>query len=89
MNKTSKFDLIKKLKNMSILGSLLLLVALSCVSTANAYQLYPAEWPQPSTAFYVNIPGENGLWDDAFEEAMAEWSVATVFDYYIVSRIYC
>ncbi|MBL6992236.1 MAG: matrixin family metalloprotease [Bacteriovoracaceae bacterium] len=88
MSKYSNFDLIKKLKNVSILCSLLLLVAFSCVSTANAYQLKNYKWPQPSTTFYVDIPGENGLWNDAFEGAMYEWGVNTVFQYYIVSGTY-
>ena len=88
MNKVSNFSLTKKLKNISILGSLLFLVAVSCVSTANAYNLQGFKWPQPSSTFYVDIPGENGLWHDAFEGAMYEWGMNTVFQYYIVSGTY-
>ena len=88
MNKISKFDLIKKIKNMSILGSLLLLMAFSCVSTANAYQLKNYKWPQPSTTFYVSISGADGLWDDSFEGAMDEWSAATVFQFDMVRGTY-
>jgi Matrixin/Putative metal-binding motif len=88
MNKISKFDLIKKFKNMSILGSLLLLMVFSCLSTANAYQLLGYKWPQPSTTFYVNIPGADGLWDDTFENAMYIWGVDTNFDFMIVRGTY-
>ncbi len=88
MNKISKFDLIKKFKNTSILSSLLLLMVFSCLSIANAYQLSGVKWPQPSTTFYVDIPGANGLWNDAFEGAMYEWGAATVFQFYIVRGTY-
>ena len=41
---------------------------------AQAYQTWNSKWPQPQTTFYVNIPGENGAWNSAFEAAMNSWS---------------
>jgi hypothetical protein len=67
---------------------LLLFVIISSVSTAHPYQLTGYKWPQPSATFYVDIPGEDGLWDDAFEGAMYEWGVDTIFKYYIIRGTY-
>ncbi len=66
----------------------LLFVIVGPVSTAFAYQLLGFSWPQPSTTFYVDIPGEDGLWNDAFEGAMYEWSAVTVFQFHIVRGTY-
>jgi predicted Zn-dependent protease len=88
MNKIFSFGLIKTLKNISVLGSLLLLLAVTCASTVDAYNLQDYKWPQPSSTFYVDIPGEDGLWDRAFEGAMYEWSASTVFQFYIVRGTY-
>jgi hypothetical protein len=88
MNKISNFRLRKELKNISIFECLLLLVVFSCVSTANAYNLLGFKWPQPSTTFYVDIPGRDGLWNDTFEGAMYEWGAATVFQFHIVRGTY-
>ena len=75
-------------KNRRFWGGLLLLVIVSCVSPAAAYQLSGPKWPQPTTTFYVDIPGENGLWNTAFEQSMFDWGVGTVFQYKIVSATY-
>ncbi|MDY0223648.1 MAG: DUF4214 domain-containing protein [Desulfobacterium sp.] len=88
MNKVFSFGLIKTLKNISVIGSLLLLLAVTWVSTVNAYNLLGCKWPQPSTTFYVDIPGADGLWNDAFEGAMYEWGAATIFKFYIVRGTY-
>ena len=42
-----------------------------------------SKWPSPTTVFYVDIPGADGLWNRAFEGAMAEWNVRTIFHYQI------
>ena len=84
MSKLSNFCPIKKLKLISLLSCLLLLMVLSRVSTVNAYHLSGVKWPQPSTTFYVDIPGEAGKWTDAFEGAMYEWNAATVFNFQVV-----
>lgn len=74
--------------NMRLISKLFLLFIFISVPQANAYQLYNFKWPQPTTAFYVNIGGANGLWNTAFENAMALWSANTIFEYTIFSGIY-
>jgi PKD repeat protein len=54
----------------------------------NAFELSDTKWPDSKTTFYVDIPGADGLWDEAFETAMSKWTEATVFDFYIVRGIY-
>lgn len=67
---------------------LLLLVVVSYGATANAYKLNGVKWPQPSTTFYVDIPGGDGLWNNAFEQGMYEWSAATSFQFNIARGTY-
>ena len=67
---------------------LCLLAGLVCVTQTSAYQPNGVSWPQPSTAFYVDISGENGLWNSAFENAMFNWSVDTPFTYHIFRGVY-
>jgi len=52
-------------------------------SATHAYTFAPSQWPQPETTFYVGIPG-GALWNTTFEDAMAQWSGDTVFNYLIV-----
>jgi hypothetical protein len=75
-------------RNIRFIGSLLLIVTFICVSPANAYKLYPCKWPQPTTTFYVNIPGAEGLWNTSFENAMYYWGAYTIFKYKIVRGVY-
>jgi hypothetical protein len=75
-------------KSIIVSGILLLTLLITNTSPLFAYQLTGVKWPQPSTTFYVDIPGEDGLWDDAFEGALYEWGAATVFDYSIVRGVY-
>jgi hypothetical protein len=75
-------------RNMRFISSLLLLLTFIFVSPANAYQLHSYKWPQPTTTFYVDIPGAEGLWNDSFETAMYYWGVDTLFEYYIVRGVY-
>jgi hypothetical protein len=83
------FPLIQGLKNTGLFGILLLLVVIGCVSTtANAYQLEGFKWPQPSTTFYVDIPGAGGKWNTAFESAMYAWGVGTEFQFSIIRGTY-
>ena len=60
-----------------------MLPVMGIVPTAHAYKLLGCKWLQPSTTFYVSIPGEGGLWDTAFEGAMSEWG-NTTFQFHIV-----
>lgn len=79
-------------RNMRFIGGLLLLletfICVFCVSTANAYQLKGYRWEQPTATFYVDIPGADGLWNEAFETAMAYWGVDTIFQYLIIRGEY-
>ena len=75
-------------RNMRIISSLLLLLTFIFVSPANAYQLFSYKWPQPTTTFYVDIPGAGGLWNTSFETAMYYWGVDTIFEYRIVRGVY-
>jgi len=70
-----------------ICGVLLLLTSIY-VSPANAYKLAGYEWPQPTTTFYVDIPGAEGLWNQSFETAMSYWGVDTIFEYIVVRGVY-
>jgi hypothetical protein len=72
----------------NVLLCLLLAASSASLHTAHAYQLKDLKWPDPFTTFHVDIPGADGLWDEAFEGAMYEWSAATVFQYYIVRGSY-
>jgi len=51
---------------------------------AYGFNLRDNKWPQPSTTFHVDIPGESGLWDTAFEAAMGKWNSNTSFTFFIV-----
>ena len=48
-----------------------------------AFDIDGNKWPEPNTIFHVDIPEGGGLFDTAFETAMAKWSSATAFTYFI------
>ncbi|MGD8963901.1 MAG: matrixin family metalloprotease [Desulfobacterales bacterium] len=50
---------------------------------AGTYVIEGNKWPQARTSFPVDIPGADGLWDDAFEEAMFRWNTTTNFKFNI------
>ena len=80
---------ISKLKSNQLCTLLyLLFFAAAMTPDAGAYELEGYSWPTPSATFYVDIPGGDGLWNDAFETAMYEWSEGTVFQYYIIRDTY-
>ena len=62
--------------------ALLVLLALS-LSVVKAYVLHEHRWPSATTTFNVDIPGGDGLWNRAFEQAMARWNRATIFNFRI------
>ena len=39
------------------------------------------KWPTPTTTFYFDIPGSNGAWNSAFQDAMNQWTQRTVFSF--------
>ena len=51
---------------------------------AGTYVTEGDKWPEARTVFHVDIPGADGLWDDAFEAAMFRWNDATNFKFRIV-----
>ncbi len=67
-----------------------LMAVLACTqgSAVSAYTLSSFQWPEPETTFYVDIPGANGMWNSTFEDAMAQWSGDTAFNYLIVTDEY-
>ena len=75
-------------RNMRFIGSVLLVLTSIYASPANAYQLSGYEWPEPTTTFYVDIPGAEKLWNQSFETAMSYWGGYTIFKYEIVRGVY-
>lgn len=65
------------------------LVLAGCLwaAPAAAYQFGEGRWPTAEATFHVSIPGADGLWDQAFEDAMASW-VTAGFQYRIVRGSY-
>ncbi|WP_020586229.1 matrixin family metalloprotease [Desulfobacter curvatus] len=74
--------------NRAILVFIFLVLTAVFFTTAHAYEEAGYSWPTPSATFYVDIPGADGLWNEAFEGAMYGWGVDTVFQYYIVRDTY-
>lgn len=68
--------------------ALIAVLLCGCPSPAAAYNLYSFKWSQPSTTFYVAIPGADNVWNEAFESAMSSWQVGTVFRFNIVRNVY-
>ena len=54
---------------------------LIAVPLIEAYVLFGHRWPQPSTTFSVDIQGADGLWNSAFDEAIALWNERTIFTF--------
>ncbi len=52
-------------------------------TTVKAYVLKDYRWPSATTTFNVDIPEADGLWNTAFEAAMARWNDAAIFDFRI------
>ena len=57
--------------------------------SVEAYEFFEDEvkWPSPAATFRVDISGAggaDGLWNTAFETAMAHWNDATIFEFGIV-----
>ena len=60
---------------------LVLGLAISFATSVNAYVLRDYTWPSATTTFNVDMPGADGLWNQAFENAMARWNAATIFEF--------
>lgn len=80
---------INKLRSHTVCALICLLFFAAVITpAAKSYELSGYSWPTASATFHVDIPGEDGLWNDAFETAMYQWGVGTVFQYYIVRDTY-
>ena len=66
-----------------LLVALVLSVAVIFATSVKAYVLKDYRWPSATTTFNVDIPGGNGLWNRAFEDAMGRWNAATIFEFRI------
>ena len=88
MIETSKCNFVARCHHIRLLGGFLFFMVVIYSSTADAYQLYDWKWPQPSTTFYVDISGEDDLWNNSFETAMYCWGVDTTFEFMIVRGEY-
>ena len=66
-----------------LLVSLGLVLSVTFVAVVTAYELHDHKWPSATTTFNVDIPGGNGLWNRAFEQAMDRWNQATIFNFRI------
>ena len=62
------------------LTAIVLAIALLFPGSSRAFELLGPAWPTATTTFDVSIAGANGLWNDAFEEAMDSWSDVTGFE---------
>ena len=72
------------MRNPSVfLVSLVLSVAVIFATSVKAYVLQDHRWPTATMTFNVDIPGADGLWNTAFEQAMGRWNAATIFDFRI------
>ena len=56
-------------------------MAVVSATSVKAYVLQDYRWPSATTTFNVDMPGGDGLWNQAFESAMARWNVATIFEF--------
>ena len=60
-------------------------LCLSLLTLSGAAYVYDGtRWPERRTVFQVDIPGADGLWNRAFEDAMYEWSEKSVFEFRII-----
>ena len=66
-----------------LLVALVLSVAVIFATSVKAYVLKDYRWPSATTTFNVDIPGGDGLWNRAFENAMGRWNAATIFEFRI------
>ena len=67
----------------------LTLIFIFLLSTpAGTYVTDGNKWIEARTVIHVDIPGADGLWDDAFETAMFRWNDATNFEFRIVRDSY-
>ena len=69
---------------MKCLSFLIVIFIILFSNSASMYVNKGNKWPQASTVIHVDIPGADGLWDEAFETAMYRWNDTTNFKFRIV-----
>ena len=62
---------------------MMLSLAVIFAAAVKAYVLHDHRWPSATTTFNVDLPGADGLWNTAFEQAMGRWNAATIFAFRI------
>jgi hypothetical protein len=67
---------------------LIVLFVIVFSTPASTYVTQGIKWPEARTVFHVDIPGADGLWDDAFETAMFRWNDSTNFEFRLVRDSY-
>ncbi len=65
------------------IGANIVIIYFVFINPLYAYNLAVDSWEDGQTAFHVNIPDNDGLWDVAFENAMFRWNSNTVFTFFI------
>jgi hypothetical protein len=73
---------------MRCLSFLIVIFVILFSNPASTYVIEGNKWPKARTMFHVDIPGPDGLWDDAFETAMSRWNDTTNFEFRIVRDSY-
>jgi hypothetical protein len=69
---------------MKCLSFLIVVFIILFANPASLYVTKGYKWPQANTVIHVDIPGADGLWDEAFETAMFRWNETTNFKFHIV-----
>ena len=69
---------------MRCLSFLIVILVIFFSTPAVTYVVEGIKWPAASTVFHVDIPGADGLWDEAFETAMVRWNESTNFEFLLV-----
>jgi hypothetical protein len=65
---------------MRCLSFLIVIFVILFSTPVGTYVVEGNKWPEARTVFHVDIPGADGLWDDAFETAMYRWNDTTNFE---------
>jgi hypothetical protein len=73
---------------MRCLSFLIVIFVILFSTPVGTYVVEGNKWPEARTVFHVDIPGADGLWDDAFETAMYRWNDTTNFEFRIVRDSY-
>ena len=73
---------------MRCLSSVIVIFVILISNPVGTYVIEGHKWPEARTVFHVDIPGPDGLWNDAFETALIRWNDPTNFEFQIVRDSY-